>query len=78
MNKEIIKFLRQSYSMTQRDFAKLVNCSFALIALVEVGKRKVSSDLEKKVKNAFNLDDQDIQSITSLVSEFSKGLPPFM
>ncbi len=64
--------------MTQRDFAKLVNCSFALIALVEVGKRKVSSDLEKKVKNAFNLDDQDIQSITSLVSEFSKGLPPFM
>ncbi|WP_445487082.1 helix-turn-helix transcriptional regulator [Niallia sp. 03133] len=78
MNKEIIKFLRKNYEMTQRDFAKLVNCSFALIALVEVGKRNVSQDLEKKVKSAFNLDDQDIQSITSIISEFSKGIPPFM
>ncbi|MGP7815841.1 helix-turn-helix transcriptional regulator [Niallia sp. 01092] len=78
MNKEIIKFLRKNYEMTQRDFAKIVDCSFALIALVEVGKRKVSKDLENKVKSAFNLDDQDIQSISSILSEFSKGIPPFM
>ena len=78
MNKEIIKFIRKNYEMTQRDFAKLVNCSFALIALVEVGKRNVSKDLENKVKNAFNLDDQDVQSITTIVSEISKGIPPFI
>ncbi|MCE4047824.1 MULTISPECIES: helix-turn-helix transcriptional regulator [Bacillaceae] len=78
MNKEIIKFIRKNYEMTQRDFAKVVNCSFALIALVEVGKRNVSKELENKVKTAFNIDDQDIQSITTIISEFSKGIPPFM
>ncbi|MEI2464855.1 helix-turn-helix transcriptional regulator, partial [Niallia taxi] len=78
MNKEIIKFIRKNYEMTQRDFAKVVNCSFALIALVEVGKRNVSKELEHKVKTAFNIDDQDIQSITTIISEFTKGIPPFM
>lgn len=78
MNKEIIKFIRESYNMTQRDFAKIVSCSFSLIALVEIGKRRVTSNLESKIKAAFDLDDQQLQSIASLVSEFSKGIPPFM
>ncbi len=78
MNKEIIKFIRESYNMTQRDFAKIVSCSFSLIALVEIGKRRVTSNLESKIKTAFDLDDQQLQSIASLVSEFSKGIPPFM
>ncbi|KOP81816.1 MULTISPECIES: helix-turn-helix domain-containing protein [Cytobacillus] len=78
MNKEIIKFIRESYNMTQRDFAKIVSCSFSLIALVEIGKRRVTSNLESKIKVAFDLDDQQLQSIASLVSEFSKGIPPFM
>lgn len=78
MNKDVIKFLRESYNMTQRDFARIVSCSFSLIALVEVGKRRVTADLENKIKVAFDLDDQQIQSISTVVSEFSKGLPPFM
>ncbi|MBU8877544.1 helix-turn-helix domain-containing protein [Bacillus sp. FJAT-29790] len=78
MNKEIIKFLRESYNMTQRDFAKIVSCSFSLIALVEVGKRRVTSALEDKIKTAFDLDDQQLESIASVVSEISKGVPPFM
>lgn len=78
MNKEIIKFIRESYNMTQRDFAKIVSCSFSLIALVEIGKRRVTSNLENKIKVAFDLDEQQLQSIASLVSEFSKGIPPFM
>ncbi|PLR77306.1 transcriptional regulator [Bacillus sp. V3-13] len=77
MNKEIVKFLRKSYNMNQRDFAKLVNCSFSLIALVEVGKRRVTEDLESKIKNTFDLDEEQLQSIATLVSEFSKGIPPF-
>ncbi|MFE8697896.1 XRE family transcriptional regulator [Cytobacillus sp. FJAT-53684] len=64
--------------MTQRDFAKIVSCSFSLIALVEIGKRRVTSNLENKIKVAFDLDEQQLQSIASLVSEFSKGIPPFM
>ena len=64
--------------MTQRDFARIVSCSFSLIALVEVGKRRVTSDLENKVKVAFDLDDQQLQSISTLITEFSKGVPPFM
>ncbi|HWJ79803.1 MAG TPA: helix-turn-helix transcriptional regulator [Niallia sp.] len=78
MNKEIIKFIRKNYEMTQREFARVVNCSFALIALVEVGKRNVSQDLENKIKQSFNLDDQDIESITSILTQFTNGIPPFM
>ncbi|ASV69920.1 helix-turn-helix transcriptional regulator [Cytobacillus kochii] len=78
MNKDMIKFIRKSYNMTQRDFARIVSCSFSLIALVEVGKRRVTSDLENKVKVAFDLDDQQLQSISTLITEFSKGVPPFM
>ncbi|MDZ5473735.1 XRE family transcriptional regulator [Bacillus sp. 31A1R] len=78
MNKEIIKFLRRSYNLTQRDFAKLVNCSYALIALVEVGKRTVTKDLETKIKEAFDLDEKQVESITSIVTEISKGIPPLM
>ncbi|MCH1626818.1 helix-turn-helix domain-containing protein [Ferdinandcohnia quinoae] len=78
MNKEIIKFLRKSYNMTQRDFAKAVNCSFALIALVEVGKRRITGNLEEKIKSSFNLDDKQISSIANVVEEISKSVPPFM
>lgn len=78
MDKEIIKFIRNSYEMNQRDFAKMVSCSFSLIALVEVGKRRVTDNLENKIKTAFDLDDQQIQSIASLVTEITKGVPPFM
>ena len=78
MNKEIIKFLRKSYNLNQRDFAKIVNCSFALIALVEVGKRRVTANLENKVKDAFDLDDNQIHSITAVIKGVSDGVPPFM
>jgi transcriptional regulator with XRE-family HTH domain len=78
MNKEIIKFLRKSYNLNQRDFARIVNCSFALIALVEVGKRRVTEDLEKKVKEAFDLDESQVQSISAIIKGISDGVPPFM
>ena len=77
MNKEVIKFLRKSYNLNQREFAKIVNCSFALIALVEVGKRRVSENLEKKVKEAFYLDDNQIESIYAVLKSIGEGMPPF-
>ncbi|MBT2755366.1 XRE family transcriptional regulator [Mesobacillus foraminis] len=78
MNKDIIKFLRKSYNLNQREFARIVNCSFALIALVEVGKRRVTSNLENKVKEAFDLDENQIQSITAIIKGISDGVPPFI
>lgn len=78
INKDIIKFLRKKNNMTQRDFAKAVNCSFALIALVEVGKRRITTNLETKIKESFNLDDQQISSLANIVQEVTKGVPPFM
>ncbi|AIE60159.1 helix-turn-helix domain-containing protein [Bacillus methanolicus] len=77
MNKEVIKFLRESYNMTQREFAKFVNCSYALIALVEVGKRRITENLENKIKIAFDLDDNQLESIASIVAHICKGVPPF-
>lgn len=76
MNKEIIKYIRNKYNMTQREFAKTVECSFALIALVEVGKRRVTENLEEKIKTAFNLNDEQLSSIAMMVNEIRKGLPP--
>ena len=78
MNKEIIKFLRKSHNLNQRDFARIVNCSYALIALVEVAKRRVTEDLEKKVKEAFDLDESQIQSIAAIIKSLGEGIPPFM
>ena len=78
MNKDIIKVLRKSHNLNQREFARMVNCSFALIGLVEVGKRRVTEDLEKKVKEAFELDDSQVQSITAIIKTLGEGIPPFM
>jgi transcriptional regulator with XRE-family HTH domain len=66
MDKETIKLIRKSYNLTQRNFAKMVNCSFSLIALVEVGKRRITEELENKIKEAFQLNEQKINEITSL------------
>ncbi|MEK5443877.1 MULTISPECIES: helix-turn-helix domain-containing protein [unclassified Fredinandcohnia] len=78
INKDIVKFLRKKNNMTQRDFAKAVNCSFALIALVEVGKRRITNNLETKIKDSFNLDDQQISSLATIVQEIAKGVHPYM
>ncbi|MBU8691096.1 helix-turn-helix domain-containing protein [Priestia megaterium] len=66
MDKETIKLIRKSYNLTQRNFAKMVNCSFSLIALVEVGKRRITEELENKIKEAFQLNEQKINEMTSL------------
>ncbi|MGX1373380.1 DNA-binding transcriptional regulator YiaG [Priestia megaterium] len=68
MDKETIKLIRKNYNMNQRNFAEAVNCSFSLIALVEVGKRRITENLENKIKSAFHLDDQKIQDLTSSIN----------
>jgi transcriptional regulator with XRE-family HTH domain len=77
LDKEIIKFIRKNYNLSQREFAKMINCSFSLVALIEIGKRNVSDNIEKKIKNAFGLETQDIESITSIIKEIGRGMPPF-
>ncbi|MFE3982477.1 MULTISPECIES: helix-turn-helix domain-containing protein [unclassified Priestia] len=66
MDKETIKLIRKSYNLNQRNFAKMVNCSFSLIALVEVGKRRITEDLENKITEAFRLNEQKINEMNSL------------
>lgn len=73
MNNEVIKFIRKSFNMTQRDFANTINCSYALIALVEVGKRRVTENLESKIKGTFQIDDKQLEAITLSLKESSKG-----
>ncbi|KAA0544901.1 helix-turn-helix transcriptional regulator [Bacillus sp. BGMRC 2118] len=78
MEKEKIKSIRTHFNMTQRDFARAINCSYSLIALVELGKRRITEDLEQKVKTTFKLDDDQINYITFIVEEFGKGMKPFI
>ncbi|MEH7361021.1 MULTISPECIES: helix-turn-helix domain-containing protein [Priestia] len=66
MDKETIKLIRKSYNLNQRNFAKMVNCSFSLIALVEVGKRRVTENLENKIREAFQLNEQKINEMNAL------------
>ncbi|MBY0029440.1 helix-turn-helix transcriptional regulator [Priestia aryabhattai] len=67
MDKEIIKQIRKSYNLNQRNFAERVNCSFSLIALVEVGKRRVTQDLENKVKKTFGLNEEKIKELIASI-----------
>ncbi|MBD8071422.1 helix-turn-helix domain-containing protein [Bacillus sp. PS06] len=78
MDNEVIKFIRMNYNMTQREFAKVLNCSFSLIALVEVGKRRVTENLENKVKSTFNLDEKQLESIILAIKESSKGFQQYL
>lgn len=64
--------------MTQREFATALRCSYSLIALVELGKRRVTINLENKVREKFKLNDDQISYITFLVEEFGKGMTPFI
>ncbi|GAB1770239.1 hypothetical protein PMEGAPR185_12450 [Priestia megaterium] len=59
--------IRKSYNLNQRNFAERVNCSFSLIALVEVGKRRVTQDLENKVKKAFGLNEEKIKELIASI-----------
>ncbi|WKG32549.1 helix-turn-helix domain-containing protein [Priestia aryabhattai] len=67
MDKDTIKLIRKSYNLNQRNFAERVNCSFSLIALVEVGKRRVTQDLENKVKKAFGLNEEKIKELIASI-----------
>jgi DNA-binding transcriptional regulator YiaG len=67
MDKETIKQIRKSYNLNQRNFAERVNCSFSVIALVEVGKRRVTQDLENKVKKAFGLNEEKIKELIASI-----------
>jgi len=44
----------------------MVNCSFSLIALVEVGKRRVTENLENKIREVFQLNEEKINEMNSL------------
>jgi transcriptional regulator with XRE-family HTH domain len=78
MDNEIIKTIRKKYNMTQREFAKVLNCSFSLIALVEVGKRRVTENLENKIKSTFQIDDKQLEAITLSIKESSKGIQHYL
>lgn len=79
MNKDIILYLRQKNKLTQRDFAKVVSCSYSLIALVELGKRNITTSLETKIKQAFDLDDTQIETLAKFASDLGKSMTtPYM
>ncbi|WP_195694643.1 helix-turn-helix domain-containing protein [Priestia megaterium] len=73
MDKEMVKFIRKSYNMNQRNFAQVVNCSFSLIALVEVGKRRITKNLYNKITDAFNLDEKQLKEINSHLIESNQN-----
>ncbi|GAB1773968.1 helix-turn-helix domain-containing protein [Priestia megaterium] len=73
MDKEMVKFIRKSYNMNQRNFAQVVNCSFSLIALVEVGKRRITKNLYNKITDAFNLDEKQLKEIHSHLIESNQN-----
>ena len=69
MTSEMIRFIRQTRGLTLREFAATVGCSYSYISLIESGGRRVTPRLERKIRQAFDLSDEKLIAIRSVMNE---------
>jgi transcriptional regulator with XRE-family HTH domain len=73
MKKEIVKLLRNTLGLTQRQFAEKVGISHGLAGYIETGARLISPTTERKIKQAFQLTEDKLAQLTALVNEIKGG-----
>jgi transcriptional regulator with XRE-family HTH domain len=66
MRKEIVKLLRNTHGLTQRQFAEKVGISHGLAGYIETGARLISPTTERKIKQAFQLTEEKIDQLQTL------------
>lgn len=69
MNPELVKFLRASNNLSVRMFAKKVQVSYSLISRIEGGDRRLTPQVERKIKSAFALTDEKMLAIKMLINQ---------
>lgn len=62
----VIKNIRMSLGLSQRDFAKELNVSQQLISFVEGEKVPISKRLEQRIIYRFNVKPEEIEAIRNL------------
>ena len=61
INNELFRLIRVSRRMTQRDFAKLIGYSHALVSHIETDIKPVSGEVSDAVIRQCNLNNDDIR-----------------
>jgi transcriptional regulator with XRE-family HTH domain len=61
-NKDV-RLVRTLMGLQQHELAKRVGVSASLISAIELGKRRLTNELGKRILNTLNLSDEDIYSI---------------
>ena len=56
LSKELIRFIRQTNRLSQREFADRIGVSNSYIALVENGIKPVTANLSEKITKEFDID----------------------
>lgn len=56
LSRQLIRFIRQTNRLSQREFADLIGVSNSYIALVESGIKPVTANLSKKIADTFGID----------------------
>lgn len=54
--KDMLKYLRQSKGLSQREFAEKIGVSPSTISMYEVGQREPDFETEEKIADYFNID----------------------
>ena len=69
MDKELFRFIRISKRMTQREFAKKLGVSHALVAEIERGNRRITTRTRNKVMHSFGFSKSDISHYTEFLQK---------
>lgn len=56
LSRDLIRFIRQTNQLSQREFADRIGVSNSYIALVEAGIKPVTANLTKKITREFGID----------------------
>lgn len=69
MTNDLFRLIRIQKRITQRDFAKKVGISKALVSLIESKERSVTKATSRKVMSAFGLTPEDLENLAKLDEE---------
>lgn len=69
MDREILRFIRQSNKLTVREFGAKVSVSYTLISRIEGGDRRLTDRVKRKVMDAFGLTEDKLATINLLINE---------
>lgn len=62
LSRDLVRFIRQTNRLSQREFADRIGVSNSYIALVETGIKPVTANLSEKITKEFSIDTDYIEA----------------